>query len=141
MGSSRWMWPWPLVAGAPQILEATVAQRRPSLLHLEVGLSPGPGAMRVESDEQGHCLKTGARCSAVPQGLRRGDRDIWGGTDLICTDANKLFYNEAAVLSICQSMPSQGAPRPILGMPLAFLTPLVLRSMAGTSAAVPLSSS
>ena len=95
----------------------------------------------MESDEQGHCLKIGARCRAVPQGLRWGDRGIWGRTDLICTDANKLFFNEAAVLSICQSMPSQGAPWPILGMPLAFLTPLGLRSMAGRSAVVPLSSS
>lgn len=90
------------------MLEATVAQEKPFLWLLEVGLSPGPGAMGLESDEQGHCLNTGVRFRAAPQRLRWGGRDTWGGSlsslALGRTEANKLFFNEAAVLSISQSM-------------------------------------
>lgn len=75
-----------------------MAQGRPSLWHLEVGLSPWPGAMGLESDEQGHCLKSGAHCRAAPQRLRRGGQGIWGGNQSSLaqgsTDANKLFFNE-----------------------------------------------
>lgn len=108
MVSSRWMWPQPLEVGSSQMPEATVAQERPSLWHLEVRLSPPPGPTGLESDEQGLCLKTGAHCRAAPPGRRWGDRGTWGGANPTCTDANKLFFNEAVLLSICQSMPDQG---------------------------------
>lgn len=143
MVSSRWTLPQPPGAGASsQMLEATVAQERPSRWLLEVGLSPGPGAVGLESDEQGHCLKTGAPHRAAPQGLGWRGLGPWGGSPsslaLGGTDASNLFFNEAAVLSIDQSMParrvwthglSQGCVG-ISGCP-------VQRSMAGRAARVP----
>ena len=106
------MWPQPPGVGASsQALETTVAQGKAFLWLLEVGPSPGPGATGLESDEQGHCLETGVRCRAALQGCRRGGQDTWGGSPsslaLGGTEANKLFFNEAAVLSICQSMLGQ----------------------------------
>lgn len=80
------------------MLEVTVTQERPSLWHLGVGLSPWPGVMGLESDKQGHCLKSGAYCRAAPQRPRRGGWGIWGGSHSLLaqgsTDANKLFFNE-----------------------------------------------
>ena len=62
---------------------------------------------------------------------------------MLDVDANKLFFNKAAVLSMCQSMPSQGVWAHGLswGCNLAFLTRLVLRSVVVRSPMAPLNSS
>lgn len=89
------MWPQPLEVGASsQMLVVTVTQERLSLWLLEVGLSPGPGAMRLESDEQGHCLTTGARHQAAPQELR------WGGLDASPGEGANLQLHWAALMLI-----------------------------------------
>lgn len=92
--------------------ETTVAQEKLFLWLLAAGLSPGPGATGLESDEQGHCLKTGVCCRAAPQGLGRGGR---GGSlsslALGSTEANKPFFNEVLFCpSVRPRWAKQGGP-------------------------------
>lgn len=92
------------------MLEATVTQGRPSLWHLEVELNPWPGAMGLESEEQGHCL-AGTQHRAALHRFRWGGRGTWGGgrssLALGSTDANKLFFNEPFLMKpFCPSTSS-----------------------------------
>lgn len=94
--SFKWMWPQPLEAEVSQRLEVTVAPGRTYLWHFEVELSPGPGAMGLKSDEQGHCPKMGSCYKVAP--LARTGRLGHPGRLLLFTCAdNKLFFNEEAV--------------------------------------------
>lgn len=61
------------------------------------------------SDEQGHCLKTGPTAERLPRGSGAETRALGepiSFAQMLDIDANKLFFNEAAVLSMRQSMPS-----------------------------------
>lgn len=93
--SSRWMWLQPLGAWISQTLEEIVAQERPFLWHLEVELSPGPGTVGLESDEQGHCPKMGVCYRTAPQKLRWEVWGTWGESqsspELGGTGDNKTF--------------------------------------------------
>lgn len=80
------------------MLEVTVALGRTYLWHIEVELNPGPGAMGLESDEQGHCPKMGPHHRVAPQ-AQTGRLGHLGRQSLfICAD-NKLvfFFNKDAV--------------------------------------------
>lgn len=116
--------------------ETTAAQERPSLWLLEVGLSPEPRAMGLGSNEQGHCHRTGPAAVGSP-GPQKGRLGTWGRSRSSLApggrDANKLFFNEAAVCPSVHSGPSSVNPQPVPGMHMAFLVPLVLRSMVGRS--------
>lgn len=87
------MWPQPLAAEVSQMLEVTVALGRTYLWHIEVERSPGPGAMGLESDEQGHCPKMGSHHKVAPQAQVGRLGHLGRQSVFTCAD-NKLFFNE-----------------------------------------------
>lgn len=78
------------------MLEVTVALGRTSLWLIEVELNPGPGAMGLETDEQGHCPKMGSHHEVALQAQTGRLGHLGRQSVFTCAD-NKLFFNEDAV--------------------------------------------
>lgn len=74
------------------MLEVTAAPGRTYLWHIEVELSPGSGAMGLESDEQGHCPKMRSRHKVAPQAQTGRLGHLGRQSVFTCAD-NKLFFS------------------------------------------------